>query len=90
MDRHDGSSAIRIRNRYAALHAARLGVDQTIELPDAPYLHLFVPRGSVELEGTGTLGTGDAVRFTATGGQRITASEDAEILVWEMHAGLAG
>ena len=30
--------------------------------------------------------TGDAVRFTATGGQRVTATEPAEILVWEMHA----
>jgi hypothetical protein len=27
------------------------------------------------------------VRFTATGGQRVTATGDgAEILVWEMHA----
>jgi redox-sensitive bicupin YhaK (pirin superfamily) len=90
MPEHADHAAIRIRNRYAALHAARPTAGQTVELPDAPYVHLFVPRGSVELEGTGTLGTGDAVRFTATGGQRITASEDAEVLVWEMHAGLAG
>ena len=89
MDKHDGASAIRIRNRYAALHAARLGVDQTVELPEAPYLHLFVPRGTVDLEGAGTLVAGDAVRFTGTGGQRITALEPSELLVWEMHAALA-
>ena len=89
MDRHDGVSAIRIRNRYAALHAARLGVDQTTELPEAPYLHLFVARGTVDLEGAGVLGEGDAVRFTATGGQRLRAIEPAEILVWEMHGELA-
>jgi quercetin 2,3-dioxygenase len=89
MDRHDGRSAIRIRNRYAALHAARLGVDQAVELPEAPYLHLFVPRGTVDLEGAGTLVAGDAVRFTATGGQRVTALEPSEILVWEMHAAVA-
>ena len=89
MDQHDGHSAIRIRNRYAALHVARLGADQTIELPEAPYLHLFVPRGTVDLEGAGVLGEGDAVRFTATGGQKVTAVEPAEILVWEMHAGMA-
>jgi redox-sensitive bicupin YhaK (pirin superfamily) len=89
MDRHDGQAAIRIRNRYAALHAARLGVDQSVELPEAPYLHLFVPRGTVDLEGAGVLNEGDAVRFTATGGQKVTAIEPAEILVWEMHAGLA-
>jgi redox-sensitive bicupin YhaK (pirin superfamily) len=89
MPEHADHAAIRIRNRYAALHAARPTAGQTVELPDAPYVHLFVPRGSVELEGTGTLGTGDAVRFTATGGQQVTATEPAEILVWEMHAGLA-
>ncbi|MDQ1504794.1 MAG: quercetin 2,3-dioxygenase [Actinomycetota bacterium] len=89
MSRHDGASAIRIRNRHAALHAARLGVDQSVELPEAPYLHLFVARGTVDLEGAGTLVAGDAVRFTATGGQRVTAVEPAEILVWEMHAAVA-
>lgn len=88
MDRHRDESAIRIRNRYASLHGARLRAGQSVELPQAPYLHLFVPRGSVDLEGAGPLQTGDAVRFTATGGQRVTALEPAEILVWEMHAGV--
>jgi redox-sensitive bicupin YhaK (pirin superfamily) len=89
MDKHDGASAIRIKNRYAALYAARLGVDHSIELPEAPFLHLFVPRGLVSLEGAGTLQAGDAVRFTATGGQKVTALEPSEILVWEMHADMA-
>ena len=87
MARHDGAAAIRIANRYAALHAARLQPGQRVTLPDAPYLHLFVPRGEVDLEGAGPLGTGDAVRFTATGGQTVTARTAAEVLVWEMHAG---
>jgi redox-sensitive bicupin YhaK (pirin superfamily) len=86
---HDGAAAIRIKNRYAALHAARLQPGQSVTLPDAPFLHLFVARGAVTLEGAGELVTGDAVRFTATGGQRVTAAEPAEILVWEMHATLA-
>ena len=89
MDRHDGEAAIRIANKYAALYAARLQPGQSVELPEAPFLHLFVPRGAVTLEGAGALTTGDAVRFTATGGQRVTASEPAEILVWEMHATVA-
>ncbi|ETK31399.1 pirin family protein [Microbispora sp. ATCC PTA-5024] len=89
MDKHDGVSAIRIKNRYAALHAARLQAGESVELPEAPFLHLFVPRGAVTLEGAGPLNTGDAVRFTATGGQRVTATEPAEILVWEMHATIA-
>jgi hypothetical protein len=90
MPQHDGATAIRIRNRYAAFHAARLRPGGSVELPDAPYLHLFVPQGTVTLEGEGPLATGDAVRFTATGGQRVTATEPAEILVWEMHATIAG
>lgn len=90
MPKHSDAAAIRIHNRYAALHAARLAPGQSVTLPEAPYLHLFVPRGSVELEGAGLLGAGDAARFTATGGQRVTArAEAAEILVWEMHATLA-
>ena len=88
MPEHDGAAAIRIKNRYAALHAARLQPGQSVQLPEAPFLHLFVPRGRVTLEGAGPLETGDAVRFTATGGQRVTAAEPAEILVWEMHATL--
>src|SRR5687767_14204234 len=38
MPQHDGASAIRIRNRYAALHAARLQPGQSVQLPDAPFL----------------------------------------------------
>ena len=50
-----GDSAIRIANRYATLHAARLEPGQSVTLPDAPYLHLFVARGDVTLEGAGAL-----------------------------------
>jgi quercetin 2,3-dioxygenase len=88
MPEHDGAAAIRIKNRYAALHVARLQPGQSVQLPEAPYLHLFVPRGRVTLEGAGPLTAGDAVRFTATGGQQVTATEPAEILVWEMRATL--
>jgi hypothetical protein len=87
MPSHDGNAAIRIKNRYAALYAARLEPGRSVTLPDAPYLHLFVPRGTVDLEGAGALDEGDAVRFTAVGGNRVTGTgEGAEILVWEMHA----
>ena len=89
MPEHSGDAAISIRNKYAALHGARLQPGDSVELPQAPYLHLFIPRGEVTLEGAGPLHEGDAVRFTASGGQRVTATEAAEILVWEMHAGLA-
>jgi redox-sensitive bicupin YhaK (pirin superfamily) len=89
MPEHRDETAISIQNRFAALHGARLQPGDSVELPQAPYLHLFVPRGEVALEGAGPLQEGDAVRLTATGGQRVTATTPAEILVWEMHAGLA-
>jgi hypothetical protein len=88
MAKHDGEAAIRIGNRDAALYAARLAAGGSVQLPEAPYLHLFVAAGNVTLEGAGDLHAGDAVRFTATGGQHVTAGDDAEILVWEMHSGL--
>ena len=89
MPGHRDTTAITLGNRHAALHGARLGPGSGIELPEAPYLHLFVASGDVTLEGTGTLGSGDAARLTSSGGQRVTATGPAEILVWEMHAALA-
>jgi quercetin 2,3-dioxygenase len=86
---HRDQSAITIHNHYAALHGARMRAGDSVELPGAPYLHLFVARGDVTLEGAGELSEGDAVRLTASGGQRVTAIEPSEILVWEMHAELA-
>jgi redox-sensitive bicupin YhaK (pirin superfamily) len=83
---HSEATAITIGNRNAALHGARLQPGQAVELPAAPYLHLFVAVGEVNLEGAGTLGEGDAVRFTASGGQQVSAITPAEILVWEMYA----
>ncbi|MBX5487708.1 Putative quercetin 2,3-dioxygenase [Mycolicibacterium hassiacum DSM 44199] len=89
MPAHRDRTAITIRNAKAALHGARLRPGETVELPDAPYLHLFVAVGEVTLEGAGALAEGDAVRFTGTGGHRVTAGTAAEVLVWEMHASLS-
>jgi redox-sensitive bicupin YhaK (pirin superfamily) len=86
--RHENDAVISLGNKDAALYAGRLAPGESIELPDAPYLHLFLARGRVTLEGVGALDEGDAVRFTATGGHRVTAIEPAELLVWEMHADL--
>ncbi len=91
MPGHD--AAIAVHNRSAALHGARLRLGDGFELPAAPYVHLFVARGGLEVEGLSTdadLAEGDAVRFTASDGRRVTAVEPSEILVWEMHATLGG
>jgi redox-sensitive bicupin YhaK (pirin superfamily) len=89
MAKHADETAIRINNRYAALHIARLGADDEVEVPESPYAHLFVARGAVDLEGAGDLAEGDAARLTGAGGRRVRAAGDAEVLVWEMHAGAA-
>ena len=88
--RHARDAAVRIQNAAATLHAARLQPGQAVQLPEAPFLHLFVPAGAVTVEGVEPLGTGDAVRFTGGGGRRLSATTPAEVLLWEMHSSLAG
>jgi quercetin 2,3-dioxygenase len=85
MPGHD--AAIAIHNRSAALHGARLRRGDSVGLPAAPYLHLFVTRGAVTMP-EAELTEGDAVRFTASDGVRLATEQTCEILVWEMHATL--
>jgi quercetin 2,3-dioxygenase len=84
--RHE--AAITLHNRYAALHGTRLKPGDSVSLPQAPYLHLFVARGRVTCEGIDDLDEGDAVRFTDADARRVTASEPSELLIWEMLAKL--
>ncbi|MFF0489113.1 pirin family protein [Nocardia sp. NPDC004068] len=90
LPRYRDRTAIAINSSHSALHVARLSGEpgRAVELPEALYLHLFVARGEIEMEGVGTLYEGDAVRLTRSGGQRIVANLPSEILVWEMHARL--
>ncbi|NEW38401.1 pirin family protein [Nocardia cyriacigeorgica] len=96
LPRYRDRTAIAINSSHSALHVARLAAtepgssDSVFELPDALYLHVFVARGEVDMEGVGALYEGDAVRMTRSGGQRITARTPSEVLVWEMHARLGG
>ena len=80
--------AISIRQKEATLWAGRLKPGETAALPEAPYVHLYVALGKVDLEGAGVLDRGDAARLVASGGQRLTAdaTEGAEVLVWETGA----
>lgn len=55
---NDPDAAISIGNAGATLYVARLAPGGSVELPEAPYLHLFVAAGHVELEGSGGLDTG--------------------------------
>jgi redox-sensitive bicupin YhaK (pirin superfamily) len=87
MPEHVDHSAIRIRNKFAAMHVARLQPGAApVTLPESPLGHVFVARGEVEMEGVGALHQGDAVRLTGSGGQRLSSATGAEVIVWEMHA----
>jgi quercetin 2,3-dioxygenase len=79
-----GVDGVPIHTSGAALHVARLMPGDAVGLPDAPHLHVFVARGTVDLEGAGRLGEGDAARFTGEGGPSLTGRDDAEVLVWQL------
>ena len=84
--KHRDDTAIRISQRDAGLYVARLRDGQSVSLPTAPYVHLFVALGTAELEGAGLLTAGDAVRVAGSEGPRLTAFGPAEVLVWEMQS----
>lgn len=99
MPRHGGATAIGLGQSSAAMHVARLSSQRAsdddtaadvVTMPGAPFLHVYVARGGVDVEGVGRLGEGDAVRITDEGGRRVRAvsgsGQTAEVLVWEMHA----
>jgi redox-sensitive bicupin YhaK (pirin superfamily) len=89
MTRHRDQAAIRIRNRYAALRVARLEPGDSVTVPDAPFAHVYLARGRIDLEAEGALDAGDAARLTAAGDRRLGAAEPSEILIWEIHASLS-
>jgi redox-sensitive bicupin YhaK (pirin superfamily) len=76
---------LRIRQRGAALRVARLRPGRRVELPQAPYLHLYVARGDLILDAE-PLHEGDEARIDDGAAHAITARHAAEVLVWEMHA----
>jgi redox-sensitive bicupin YhaK (pirin superfamily) len=79
---HEG--AVRLHAR-AVLWVGRLAAGETVAVPRAPSLHLFVARGRVVHAAAGGLAEGDAVRSTAGGGEVVRAEGPAELLLWEMH-----
>jgi redox-sensitive bicupin YhaK (pirin superfamily) len=77
-------AAISIRQKGAVLWGGRLGAGETVSVPDAPYVHVFVAKGSAQLEHAGVLNAGDEARLTGAGSRPLTAeSNGAEILIWE-------
>jgi quercetin 2,3-dioxygenase len=77
---------VRIHTAGAVLQVAQVGRGESVTLPDAPHLHVFVASGAVEMERAGRLDQGDAARLTDEGGRALTALGRAEVLVWQMSA----
>ncbi len=79
-------TAIQIRQKGAVLWGGRLKVGEVVKVPEARFAHVYVAKGSVDLEGAGTLKAGDAVRLAGAGSPKVTADpkSGAEILIWQM------
>ena len=77
---HDG--AVHINQDGAVMWAGRLADGDVVELPDAPFVHLYVARGEVTLRDD-RLRTGDAARLTGAGALPVTAAAASEVVVWE-------
>lgn len=81
-------AAIAIRQKGAVLWGGRLRPGESTHVPDAPYVHVFVAKGTADLEDAGILNAGDEARLTAAGPRRLTADriKGAEVLIWETDA----
>lgn len=77
---HDG--AVAINQRGAVMWVARMAAGDAVEVPDAPFVHVFVPVGAVSIDGR-PLREGDAARLTDAGRVALTADATSEIIVWE-------
>jgi redox-sensitive bicupin YhaK (pirin superfamily) len=85
-------AAISIRQKDAVLWVGRLTPGEIATIPDARFIHLFLPKGAADLEGVGRLEAGDSVRLVAAGARRLAADRatGAEVLVWEMSSHVRG
>jgi len=79
-----GSGAvIHINQSDAVMSVGRLKPDETVSLPVAVHVHVFVALGAGKLNGHNALEQGDAVRLTNEAAQAVTAGpEGAELIVW--------
>lgn len=77
-----GDAAVHIHQAEATMYVARLAADESVTLPEARHVHVFVAVGAVTLDGTGPLAEGDAVRLTDEEPRTITATIPSEVIVW--------
>jgi redox-sensitive bicupin YhaK (pirin superfamily) len=77
-------AAITLGSAASTLWVTTVGPSESRELPEAPYAHLFVAVGEVEVEEVGVLAEGDALRVTGRAALRVTGRQPSELLVWGM------
>ncbi|HVK36668.1 MAG TPA: pirin family protein [Microlunatus sp.] len=77
-------AAITLGSAASTLWVTTLGAGERRELPEAPYTHLFVAVGEVDIDEVGVLAEGDALRVTGRAALRITGRRPSELLVWGM------
>jgi quercetin 2,3-dioxygenase len=76
---HEG--AVHLHQEGAVLWAARLDEGESVTVPAALHVHVFVARGAARM--AVDLAEGDAVRLTDEPEQELTATaDDTEVLVW--------
>lgn len=76
--------AITIHQKGAAMYVARLNAGETVTVPDAPFVHVYVAHGAIELgDDSRSLTQGDAARLTDAGRIVISSTDASEVIVWE-------
>lgn len=81
-----GAAPLTLGTAGAALWAGRPAAGTRVDVPAARFVHLYIVRGAVTLDGRG-LREGDAARLTDAGPRPVEVTEDAELLVWAMDRG---
>jgi hypothetical protein len=81
---HEPDAVVSVGAEDCTLWVTVLAPDVTRLLPAAPFVHLYVARGELQLETVGPLEAGDSVRLTGEAALSATASSDAELLVWQL------
>jgi quercetin 2,3-dioxygenase len=61
-----------------------LPADTSRTLPPGDLLHVYLARGTVDIEAIGRLEPGDSLRLAGSTQLTLTAAVEAEVLVWEM------
>ena len=78
-------AAISIRQKDAVLWAGRLKPGESVNIPEASRVHIYIAKGSADIEDAGILREGDAARMSRAGSPKITADAalGTEVLIWE-------